>query len=310
MCLPASYRAFAFRLCGLDVSAQLLSRPSNLRNAASGVSTSDADPSAALGAVTALLRRLHVLHLALALWDELLLAARATYLVLLFLPALLTAPLVSLMGGGLVREWWLGLVQWTLERAGPAFIKWGQWASTRPDLFPEDLCDHLEQLQTSAPAHPAAVSVRVVERAFGAAIAELFDDFDARPVASGSIAQVHAATLSAHGAALVGGGAEPGARVAVKVRHPGVSELMHRDFILMQRAALACSRLPALREMRLEESIRQFGGPLKEQLDLSMEAEHLQRFNANFRSWDNVKFPVPLYPLVGAVEGALGRLAD
>ncbi|GLC33812.1 hypothetical protein PLESTM_000122200 [Pleodorina starrii] len=289
MVFPSSYRSFAFRLLGLDVSAR-----SALGDTLDADDAPDGAAGAGGGAAAWLIRRLHLQPLI----DELLLAARATYLCFLFLPALLTAPLMSLLGG-LGRERWLRLVQWTLEHAGPAFIKWGQWASTRPDLFPEDLCEHLEQLQTSAPAHSPAASVAAVERAFAAPLSELFDDFDARPVASGSIAQIHRATLSERGAALVGGGAEPGACVAVKVRHPGVSELMHRDFILMQRAAAAASRLPALRELRLEESIRQFGGPLKEQLDLGVEASHLQRFNANFRSWSNVRFPVPLYPLVG-----------
>ena len=54
--------------------------------------------------------------------------------------------------------------------------------------------------------------------------------------------------------------------VHLQVRHPGVSGIMHRDFVLMQRAAALCSRLPGLAELRLEESIRQFGGPLKEQV--------------------------------------------
>lgn len=53
-------------------------------------------------------------------------------------------------------------------------------------------------------------------------------------------------------------------------------------------------RLPGLKSLRLEESVRQFGGPLQEQLDLSVEAQHLSKFARNFRSWRNVKFPVSL----------------
>jgi len=49
----------------------------------------------------------------------------------------------------------------------------------------------------------------------------------------------------------------------LQVRHPGVTTLMQRDFVLMRRAALICSKLPVLKELRLEESVRQFGGPLK-----------------------------------------------
>lgn len=83
-----------------------------------------------------------------------------------------------------------------------------------------------------------------------------------------------------------------------QVRHPGVTAMMQRDFILMRRAAYICSKLPGLKDLRLEESVQQFGGPLKEQLDLSSEARALARFNDNFKWWKNIKFPVPVYPLV------------
>lgn len=83
------------------------------------------------------------------------------------------------------------------------------------------------------------------------------------------LVQVHRAWLSDAGAAATG--MRPGELVAVKVRHPGVTHVMHRDFVLMQRAAAAAGLLPGVADLRLDESIRQFGGPLKEQLDLSIE---------------------------------------
>jgi aarF domain-containing kinase len=61
----------------------------------------------------------------------------------------LTAPLVGDLLG-ISRARWLRLLRWTLEKAGPAFIKWGQWAATRHDLFPPDFCAELEQLHTQA----------------------------------------------------------------------------------------------------------------------------------------------------------------
>lgn len=73
---------------------------------------------------------------------------------------------------------------------------------------------------------------------------------------------------------------------------------MQRDFTLMHRAARLSSHLPFLSELHLEESIRQFGAPLKEQLDLLVEAQHLDRFGKNFRTWRNLSFPAPVYPLV------------
>ena len=75
-------------------------------------------------------------RLAAALAEEVQLALRGLYLFLLFLPAVVTSPAL-LLGGGweAQRAAWLELMRWTLERAGPAFIKWGQWAATRPDMF-------------------------------------------------------------------------------------------------------------------------------------------------------------------------------
>jgi aarF domain-containing kinase len=219
---------------------------------------------------------------------ELAIMLRGIYLTALFSPVLLMSPLVFNYDMG--RAQWLLLLRWTLEKAGPAFIKWGQWGSTRPDLFPRDVCAALEALQSNAPSHAAPLSVAMVEAAFNRPLRELFSAWEAQPIASGSIAQIHRARLSPQAAASCGVAA--GTLVAVKVRHPGVECLMAQDFVLMDRAARLAGYLPGLKSLRLDESVRQFGGPLQEQLDLSVEAQHLSKFARNFRSWRNVKFPV------------------
>eukprot|EP00878_Enallax_costatus_P014058 GHUV01014700.1.p1 GENE.GHUV01014700.1~~GHUV01014700.1.p1 ORF type:complete len:690 (+),score=243.48 GHUV01014700.1:426-2495(+) len=226
--------------------------------------------------------------------EELAITLRGVYLLALFAPVLLAAPLVFYAGVG--RERWMQLLRWTLEQAGPAFIKWGQWGSTRPDMFPRDLCQALEALQSNAPSHAPAHSVAAVEAAFQRPIKELFTVWEAEPIASGSIAQIHRARLSPQAAAQCQLPANT--LVAVKVRHPGVGVLMARDFVLMERAARTAGMLPGFKQLRLDESVRQFGGPLQEQLDLSVEAQHLDRFGRNFKSWRNVKFPTPIYPFV------------
>jgi predicted unusual protein kinase regulating ubiquinone biosynthesis (AarF/ABC1/UbiB family) len=228
------------------------------------------------------------------LGEELAVTLRGVYLMALFAPVLLAAPLVFYAGVG--REQWMQLLRWTLEQAGPAFIKWGQWGSTRPDMFPRDLCQALEALQSNAPSHAPAFSVAAVEAAFQRPIKELFTVWEQQPIASGSIAQIHRARLSPQAAAQCQLPANT--LVAVKVRHPGVGVLMARDFVLMERAAKTAGMLPGLKQLRLDESVRQFGGPLQEQLDLTVEAQHLDRFQRNFKSWRNVKFPTPIYPFV------------
>lgn len=277
---PGRMRAYAYEI-----------PPGGLKDARSAVWT---PPAAAvkgqlpLGPPSALRRALRSLS------DELALAARGLYLLALFSPVVLGAPLAFYFGVG--RERWTQLLLWTLERAGPAFIKWAQWMSSRPDLLPADVCGALERLQSAAPAHGGAYSIAAVEAAFKRPLRDVFSAWEWAPVASGSIAQIHRAALAPQAAAACG--VAPGTVVAVKVRHPGVDDLMLRDFALMQRAAAAAGKLPGLKALRLDESVRQFGGPLREQLDLSVEASHLERFAHNFRRWRNVVFPRPIYPLV------------
>jgi aarF domain-containing kinase len=195
------------------------------------------------------------------------------------------------------RAAWISLLRTTLERAGPAFIKYGQWAATRHDLFPRDVCSELERLHASAPAHPRAVTAAAVEDAFGASLDDLFDGFPDRPVASGSIGQVYRARLSDNGARRAR--LPAGTVVAVKVRHPGVQAAIARDFAIMMTAARAATALiPALTDARFAETLAQFEAPLREQVDFEHEARSLWRFCYNFRERDGVRFPQPVYPLV------------
>ncbi|XP_054812081.1 uncharacterized protein LOC129313160 isoform X2 [Prosopis cineraria] len=236
------------------------------------------------------------LYLATALFNVLeifILFFRAIYLLILFLPCIAISPFVD-FGGVNFRKTWIHFVRLTLEKAGSAFIKWGQWAATRPDLFPKDLCSELAKLHTKAPSHEFSYSRKSIENAFGRKLHEIFENFDEDPVASGSIAQVHRATLKYR---------YPGQQikpvvVAVKVRHPGVSEAIRRDFIIINLLAKISRFLPNLKWLKLDESLQQFAIFMMSQVDLSREAAHLSRFIYNFRKWKDVSFPKPLYPLV------------
>jgi hypothetical protein len=72
-------------------------------------------------------------------------------IMLLFTPLIVTAPIVFYWDVG--RSGWMQSLRHTMEVAGPAFIKWAQWAATRKDMFPPDMCKELARLQCSAPAH-------------------------------------------------------------------------------------------------------------------------------------------------------------
>ncbi|XP_065878080.1 uncharacterized protein [Euphorbia lathyris] len=235
----------------------------------------------------------YVTSLVLAVVEGFILLVRAIYLGILFSPSILMAPFADCCGPK-YRKVWLQVVHRTLERAGPAFIKWGQWAATRPDLFARDLCTKLSELHTKAPEHSFSYTKKTIEKAFGRKLSEIFEGFEEEPVASGSIAQVHRASLRFR---------YPGQKqkpivVAVKVRHPGVGDSIRRDFEIINFVAKASKFIPALNWLRLDESVQQFAVFMMSQVDLAREAAHLSRFIYNFRRWKDVSFPKPVYPLV------------
>ncbi|XP_020590253.1 uncharacterized aarF domain-containing protein kinase 2-like [Phalaenopsis equestris] len=237
--------------------------------------------------------RIYITTLLFSVLECFILLLRAAYLAILFSPIILMAPLADSLGIQ-YRKIWLYLVHRTLERAGPAFIKWGQWAATRPDLFPGDLCNELTKLHSKSPAHSFSYTKKTIEGAFGRKLSDIFEDFEEQPVASGSVAQVHRASLRVR---------HPGQKskravVAVKVRHPGVGELIRRDFSLINVVAKVSNFMPGLKWLRLDESVQQFAVFMMSQVDLAREAAHLSRFIYNFRSWKDVSFPKPLYPFV------------
>lgn len=237
----------------------------------------------------------HVLftRLILSAFEGAVLLVRAFYLAILFSPSIAMAPFAEVLGPR-YRKIWLQAVHRTLERAGPAFIKWGQWAATRPDLFPRDLCAELSKLHSKAPEHNWAYTKKAVEKAFGRKLTEIFDNFEQTPVASGSIAQVHRASLKSR----YPGRENKPMKVAVKVRHPGVGESIRRDFEIINVVAKLSGFIPSLKWLRLDESVQQFAVFMMSQVDLAREAAHLSRFIYNFRRWKNVSFPKPVYPLV------------
>ncbi|KFK35680.1 hypothetical protein AALP_AA4G023200 [Arabis alpina] len=228
-----------------------------------------------------------------SLIEGFILIARACYIACLFTPSVLMGLVVEFCGPRF-RKIWLELVHRTLERAGPAFIKWGQWAATRPDLFPKDLCSQLSKLHSDAPQHSFAHTKKTIEKAFGRKLSEIFEEFEEVPVASGSIAQVHRASLRYQ----YPGSKSKSSLVAVKVRHPGVGESIRRDFVIINLVAKISTLVPALKWLRLDESVQQFGVFMLSQVDLAREASHLSRFIYNFRRWKDVSFPKPVYPLV------------
>ena len=115
-----------------------------------------------------------------------------------------------------------------LEELGPIFIKFGQLLSTRRDLFTEETASELCRLQDQVPPFAPEEATRIIETTLGAPVDEIFSRFNATPMASASVAQVHEATL---------GEGLKAREVVVKVIRPGIRAVIEQDLKLMYLAA-------------------------------------------------------------------------
>jgi ubiquinone biosynthesis protein len=173
-----------------------------------------------------------------------------------------------------------------LERLGPIFVKFGQMLSTRRDLLPADLAEELAKLQDQVPPFPAAQSKAMVEAAFGKPIDAVFARFDAEPVASASIAQVHFAQL------------HDGREVAVKVLRPGMLGAIDGDLALLRILAGWVERLSSDgRRLRPIEVVGEFDRVLHDELDLVREASNAAQLRRNMAGLNLVLVPEMVWDL-------------
>lgn len=166
------------------------------------------------------------------------------------------------------------------ERLGASFVKLGQLLSLRPDLVPPEFCKELEKLQDQVPPFHFDQVKKIIEEELQKPLSKLFQDFERKPIASASIAQIHKAILPS------------GKVVAVKVQRPDIRKIIDRDLDILDHLAKALERhFPEMRPYRPRAIVQEFALWSRKELNFEVEAHNARRLKAELSNNPNVKVP-------------------
>lgn len=167
-----------------------------------------------------------------------------------------------------------------LEDLGPIFIKLGQMLSTRRDLVPPKIVEELAKLQDSVPPFSSDEARVIIETSLGKPVVEVFKRFEHQPLASASIAQVHAATLW------------DSKEVIVKVVRPSIANVIRKDVALLYLIAGLAERFwKHGKRLRPVEVIREYEKTIIDELDLIREAANASQLRRNFENSPDLYVP-------------------
>ncbi len=167
-----------------------------------------------------------------------------------------------------------------LETLGPTFVKLGQVLATRIDLLPPEWIAELSRLQNAVPAVPYEVIRPQLIEDLGDLPENVFARLDPEPLAAASLAQAHRAWL------------EDGRAVVLKVRRPGIREVVEADLRLLARLAeIIQAQVPDLRRYHPVGIAQQFAASLRAELDFAGECRNAERIALNFRDHPEVMIP-------------------
>ena len=148
----------------------------------------------------------------------------------------------------------------------------GQALSTRPDILPADIALELCKLQDNVPPFSSDKAMAIIEAAFGRSAYDVFAQFDPVPLASASMAQVHAATL------------KTGEEVVVKVLRPNMRRIIEQDIGIMYTIANFADRYwSESKRLKPKEIVQEFEHNLIDELDLQREAANAAQLRRNFQ---------------------------
>lgn len=169
-----------------------------------------------------------------------------------------------------------------LEALGPVYIKFGQMLSTRRDLLSVELAKELGQLQDNVPAFDSNEAMALISNNLQCPIDDVFDDFEPKPLASASIAQVHCATLKTNNQ-----------QVVVKVIRPNIDKIIASDTDLMLTFATLLTKVLPAQSARLRpvEVVLEYRRTILNELNLTKELANTQTLRKNFIDSNSLYIP-------------------
>jgi ubiquinone biosynthesis protein len=166
------------------------------------------------------------------------------------------------------------------EELGPSFIKFGQLLSSRPDLITEEFAEEFRKLLDEVPPFRAGEAREIIAGELKEPLDSVFMEFDERPVAAASIAQVHNAVLT------------DGTSVIVKVQRPGIKEQILNDIEIISVVARLMDRyFPESRMFNPVGIVQEFSRTIRKELDFTQEARNCSLFARNFEGVESVCIP-------------------
>lgn len=168
------------------------------------------------------------------------------------------------------------LLRETVEKLGTTYIKLGQFIASSPSIFPEEYVEEFQKCLDQTPSLPFHVIRNTIESELGNSLEALYDWVDPKPLASASIAQVHAARL------------KDGSEVVIKVQKPGVGNILLTDFnFLFLATRLFESLTPGFSKSAVSGIIDELQSSMIKECDFLLEAKHLEEFNAFLKRTGN-----------------------
>ena len=204
-------------------------------------------------------------------------------LLFIFTPVLVTFPLVSVLPSQLFSyDQFYSILLFCLQKAGPSFIKLGQWAASRTDIFDEKLCMTLGHLHSNVKPHSWKYTEKTLcENLQIDNLDEVFSEINKTPIGCGAIGQVYLGTLKS----------DLKNPIALKIVHPKVHKIISRDLKIIKFFANVIDHIPTMEWLSLPQEAEQFAFFMQLQLDFRIECCNLWKFNSQYKHSRQIKFP-------------------